>query len=247
MSTTTHTRPAFDKQEREAIQRALRRYMDEHRIGTPTLQLRIMEADEPHRRELPLSTLQRFITGSHRTSDAYVGMCRRFLESVGERFDAPRFGSALAAFLGDLPSGEEGADLESYAGAYIIHPAEDFPAGNEGRTFAAFTPVPEQNFLAVTETGHAPWGAGATALRREVFEGAFVANPPRGFVVLRSCLTRQPKTYLLRPPSEGSSAMAMFEGVASHIDLVGTIRQQPVRIDMRSRLIGEDEKVEGPE
>lgn len=219
-------REAYDLKERARIQRALRRYMEAHRIGTPTLQLRIMEADA-RGRELPLSTLQRFVTGSHRTSDAYVDMCRRFLESVGAPEAAPDFGAALAAYFGDGET--EPAAIEAYAGSYIVH-AKPWEASNTlPYAYARFESVPGKPFIAVAETAHDMPRLEAPA-RRHRFEGALVFNAPFAHMLLRSCITRQPKSYALRR-TDGSSARAMFEGPAFFADLENNSRQLSVRFD----------------
>ena len=75
------SRAGFDQRERELVRSALRRYMEENRIGTPTLLYRIIEAD-PRRREIPLSTLQRFITGAHHTQDHHVALCHAFVRDL---------------------------------------------------------------------------------------------------------------------------------------------------------------------
>ena len=95
------SRTGFDQRERELVRSALRRYMEENRIGTPTLLYRIIEAD-PRRREIPLSTLQRFITGAHHTQDHHVALCHAFVRELpyyGEGRDVAQFGDALASFF----------------------------------------------------------------------------------------------------------------------------------------------------
>jgi hypothetical protein len=96
------SRAGFDQREREFVRSALRRYMQEHGIGTPALQYRIIEADQPRRREIPLSTLQRFITGSHHTQDHHVALCHAFVRELpyyGEGRDVAQLGDALASFF----------------------------------------------------------------------------------------------------------------------------------------------------
>jgi len=220
-------RPAFDQQERESIRSRLRRYMEEHCIGTPTLQLRIIEADAPRRRELPLSTLQRFLTASHRTSDAYVEMCARFLEHIGAVADGPQFGSALAAFIGDaeLPAGTLAAE---YAGDFQVREGDEY--GLLYETFASFSAVPGQPYLAVSETvaSRKVVEGMEGPRRRHPYEGVLVANPPLVHVLLRSAVTRQPKIYCLKP--DGEAGAIGFAGEASYIDLEHELCRFPVKL-----------------
>jgi hypothetical protein len=93
---------AFDEPARRRVRDGLRSYMRAHRIGAPTLQARIIEADAPRFREVPLSTLQRFLRDAHRTADAHVALCAEFLEKAGESVAAEDtgFAPALAGFIG---------------------------------------------------------------------------------------------------------------------------------------------------
>lgn len=198
--------------------------MEEHCIGTPTLQLRIIEADAPRKRELPLSTLQRFLAGSHRTTDVYVEMCARFLEHVGALAERSDFGAALAAFIGD---GETWGDrlAAEYAGDFLVRAGEQY--GPPLESFATFSPVPGQPFLAVREKGfNLPGGEGGR--RRHPYEGVLVANLPLVHVMLRSTVTRQPKIYYLKPVDQ--SGKGGLAGEASFIDLENQIRHISVRI-----------------
>lgn len=201
-------REAYDLKERARIQQALRRYMEAHRIGTPTLQLRIMEADA-RGRELPLSTLQRFVTGSHRTSDAYVDMCRRFLESLGAQDEAAEFdglhgffGRAAApdqqtevvAFLEERVAGEyESRTRPSTQGGQMPCPPES-PLVASRASFAAGTGKP---YLEVREFVPDHMNTERAPHRRSAYEGALISAPPLMHIFLRSALTRQPKTYTL--------------------------------------------------
>lgn len=222
----SNAREAYDLEERARIQRALRRYMEAHRIGTPTLQLRIMTADA-RGRELPLSTLQRFISGSHRTSDAYVDMCRRFLESVGAPEAAPDFGATLAAYFGD--GGTAPATMGAYAGTYIVHAKPWEPENTLPYAYARFEPVPDKPYIAVAETTHDMPRLEAPA-RRHRFEGALVFNAPFAHIFLHSCITRQPKSYALQRAGQ-LTGKAMFEGPAFFTDLENNTRQLSVRFD----------------
>ena len=105
------SRTGFDQRERELVRSALRRYMEENRIGTPTLQYRIIEAD-PRRREIPLSTLQRFITGAHHTQDHHVALCHAFVR------DLPYYGEGR-----DIGAARHSANAISSKSAWTSIPA----------------------------------------------------------------------------------------------------------------------------
>lgn len=224
-------RDAYDLKERARIRRSLRRYMEEHRIGTPTLQLRIMKADA-RGRELPLSTLQRFIAGSHRTSDAYVDMCRRFLESAGMAGETVDLAEALAAHFGDEDSEQARARAAAFADLYRIEatPWDAERSGNAPYAIARFDQVPGKPYLKVAEEAH-DMARPVGSARRHRYEGTLVFNNRLVHGFLRSCLTRQPKTYTLRYPGPGGAASSLLlEGAVLYGDPAHEIRQLAVRI-----------------
>ena len=53
-------RQVFDEAARELIRKKLTRYMEENRIGVPTLAKRITDTNLEH--EIQITTLQRFLT-----------------------------------------------------------------------------------------------------------------------------------------------------------------------------------------
>lgn len=72
-----------DDAERERVREGLTRYKEQHGgIGDPELQQRIMLALGLGKAALPLSTLQRFLRGKHRTGDVAVRRYKNFLEQV---------------------------------------------------------------------------------------------------------------------------------------------------------------------
>jgi hypothetical protein len=239
MSTAeTTSRPAYDQQERERVRRSLRRYMEEHRIGTPTLQLRIIEADA-RQRELPLSTLQRFITGSHRTSDAYVDMCRRFLESVGVEGETADFAAVMAGQFGGGDSKQAQELAAAFAHEYVLDasPWDTEGSGDVPYAIARFDQVPGKPYLKIAEEAHDMIRPTASP-RRHRYEGALVFNDRLVHGFLRSCLTRQPKTYALRyPGSDEASSRTLLEGAVQYANSENEIRQLAVRLrDIRNPL-----------
>lgn len=222
----TQTRPAFDELTRERIRRGLRAYMEANRIGTPTLLGRIMEADAPRFREMPLSTLQRFIAGRHRTLDSYVGMCQQFLEKQGAAL-APEFGEALHRFIGHAPSPAAealpiGTALEVVADSYEIA----LTGAGQEKAYGEITLSrdPRQNYLHAQETVFGEYSDRLNRRERIPFSGAAVLSGAQLFVVLRNSLTRSPKCYAvstLNAPGEPAASPRFngeaFENPAGHL------------------------------
>lgn len=188
-------RAAFDETNRDDVREALRRYMKEHRIGVPTLQARIIEFDRPRHREIPLSTLQRFIAGSHHTHDHHVELCHAFVSSLpyyGEDRAFGLLGNALSEFLGDRTHGREREALiarlgAEYAGLY------ETEYGN-----LRLTAVHRQPYLRAQQTSKllAPPGEPASralAARRRIHEGIVVLVPSGVYMMLKDTLTCQPR------------------------------------------------------
>jgi len=195
----------LDDAERDRIRRTLRRYMIEHHIGTPTLQGQIIDADEPRHREIPLSTLQRFLTGSHRTSDHHVLLCHDFVKELpyyGEGKDIAFFGKAVSAFFQP--------QQDSDARAEVIAMLERDVLGS----YEAFRPPPKDNpmplwdmhisNISFTPSGDSPWLEVRETVdgmsRRETrhkFEGAALYAAPYLHIFLRDLFTRQPRLFTL--------------------------------------------------
>jgi hypothetical protein len=212
MTAEPQMRTGFDMQERERVRRALRRYMQENRIGSPTLQYRIIEADKPRRREIPLATLQRFLRGSHHTHDHHVALCHAFVSPLpyyGEGRDLEAFGAALTGFLREPADAESGDQLagrleHEFARHYVtrtkaIAPGA-FPFPPEAGLIASrvsFDHAPGQGWLKVREFVTDSRNSAENPQRRFTYDGVLLLTPPLVFVFLRNTLTRQPKTYSL--------------------------------------------------
>ncbi|MGB3834032.1 MAG: hypothetical protein WA975_19460 [Mesorhizobium sp.] len=89
----------FDQADRDRIRRTLLRYMEENRIGVPTLQKLIAEANDLALDNLPLKTLQRFLGDTHRSNDIMVRFCHRFAAGLPDDDPVSSFGEAVASFL----------------------------------------------------------------------------------------------------------------------------------------------------
>jgi hypothetical protein len=109
--------PVVDNAERERVRSGLKRYKELHGgIGDPELQQRIMFALNCGESSVPLSTLQRFIRGTHRTDDVMVRRYRKFLSKVAPPLASDELGAALAKFL--MPVLEEAGWQGKFAGEY---------------------------------------------------------------------------------------------------------------------------------
>jgi hypothetical protein len=213
------TRAGFDQEERERIRRALRRYMTEHRIGTPTLQSQIINADAPRRRVIPLSTLQRFITGAHHTQDHHVALCHAFVSRLpyyGEGLDIAQFGEALALMFVLPPDdlardGHARTPLPEIAGSYVVRAfgarevaAAEFPGGPAEYALIEFEGRSNKGYLRVTETVSRLRMANAGSSSSDIdethiiYEGVYLPLDWRGIVFLRNQLTRTPKVYWIK-------------------------------------------------
>ncbi|WP_065331625.1 hypothetical protein [Tritonibacter mobilis] len=110
-------RPAYDEQARDRIRSALLRYKDDHRVGVPTLQLRIAEIiDNGNPDRVPLKSLQRFLAATHRTDDALVDHCKRFLMQVAPPPTEESLADNLLHFFGAERLPDD--DITRYAAHY---------------------------------------------------------------------------------------------------------------------------------
>ena len=211
-------RETFDEAARERIRSALHRYMTAHKIGVPRLRTRIQDADELYR-ELPLSTLQRFLRGSHRTVDLYVSMFAAFLKTVDAPLEPEDIGETLASFF-SRPDAEmnepETLTVGGMAGLYKTHvsPA-DAPVplplraqDARGSSNVTLRTIPGQPFLVAQEDFDA--SRGQSDRRRFAYDGIALVRGGELHIVLRSGLTRRPKFYSLQARASGPQADAFI-------------------------------------
>ncbi|WP_171232303.1 hypothetical protein [Ruegeria sp. HKCCA4812] len=183
----------FDQEQRDRIREAVKAYMKAHSIGVPTLLSRVHNAD-PRRREISLPTMQRFVRGTHKTSEMVVGMSLQLLKTEG--FAIPEPQDEVADPLIAFESGLVGFLLSSEAdegGEEIIH---DF-AGNYRRSEqkapdAVVEILPSSNSQAfrISETR-------TQDMFTDHYSGVLIARENRLFGVLRNILTDEPRVYWL--------------------------------------------------
>ena len=203
-----HVLVSFDQEQREAIRQALKAYMRAHAIGVPALRTRLEDTDE-RRREIPQSTLQRFLRGSHRTGDAYVAQCAQFLEREGislePEADDPlaQMEAALCAFITPAEEQESGDELPArITGRY--QPAEAGYLSVE----VEITPSPQGRALRVSEEHR-------MAMNQTLFryDGMLVRRAGALFGMLRNQLTCEPRVYWLwRGGSFGDESGTVLKG-----------------------------------
>ena len=100
--------PAIDETERARVGAALERYKSEHGgIGNPELQARMVTFLECEDGDVPLSTLQRFLRGTHRTSDVMIQRYQKFLSEAATAPPYETMGEAIVAFYSDALKANE--------------------------------------------------------------------------------------------------------------------------------------------
>jgi hypothetical protein len=232
-----------DEAARQRIRQALRRYMTEQKIGVPALRARIINADKPRHREIPLSTLQRFLAGSHQTQDMYVSVCRDFasvLPWYGEGLDTELFANAAFGFYGDQVAGEDQLKLmrellESCAGSFDVAMGPQGGglrfglSGNPHRSQIGFTPVPDKPYLLAREfEPDIRTDPAEGRKRRFSFEGVLLLRNPIVLILLRTAAARLPVTYVLQVPEKREDTASMGEFFGHRIAVSPRVEEVPM-------------------
>lgn len=223
----------FDKAERALIQMALRRYMEENIIGVPTLVDRIIKADKPRLREIPLSTLQRFIRNPNRTERHHVELCYDFARELpyySAESELTGLGRSLSAFYrAPQDRADTPPDYRLLAGEFNARVIQALPAGQKrlgllkynadkdrvDYSTVVFEPASATGFLRVSERVFNP--NAVDLLEHEdqpshTYEGVAVATSSDTAVALqRDILTRQPRTcYLTRASNQSNDLRTLY-------------------------------------
>lgn len=205
----------FDQADRDRIRRALLRYCQEHAIGVPTLQKEIAAANDLSLDRVPLKTLQRFLGNTHRSNEAMVRFCDRFVGNVADIDPITALGEQVAAFLGVWRSGHDCRPVPpilagSFAGRTKLipepgqmrimtnDPAIEYPPFSH----MEIELLPGRAFASVRET-ISNWNRrppassepSAETTPRRAYEG--IALHPNGslFMLMRNVLTGTPRIY----------------------------------------------------
>lgn len=201
----------FDQADRDRVRRALLRYMEDHRIGVPTLQKLIAEANDLTLDYLPLKTLQRFLAASHRSNDIMVRFCHRFAAGLPDDDPLADLGEAVAAFIGARPDGTglrpppaemigtfAGRVEPAQTGLAVSPPGYDHWVPYSTLTVAA---LPARPFASVSETV-TNWrraAVDATAPARRTYEGVLFHPAGAYCALMRNVLTGTLRLYWLGP------------------------------------------------
>lgn len=130
----------FDIAERDRMRSALLRYMQEHRIGVPSLQIRIAQAANRSADLVPLKTLQRFLAHSHRTNDSFLIPVYQFSADLPARDDDVAVAQMLAKFFGGATAQPAVRDTRSgLSGSFVVFVEKDAPKilGRKDKPFRA--------------------------------------------------------------------------------------------------------------
>lgn len=218
---------AYDAKARARIRARLRSFMEQHRIGVPTLKDRIERADK-RGRELPLSTLQRFLRDSHRTMDMYVEMCAGFLAANDWLREPADFGEPLHAFLqGHKPDPLAGFSIGSLKGSYAakrfaakIDPVPELLQGGESHSTVRLRTKKDAAYLLVEEDEPDVRLPREDAGRQYTYDGVALLFGHDLYVFLRSCLTRRPRHYCL-------SVLPLAQRAGNEMVLTGEAFERP--------------------
>lgn len=198
MDATPGEKSDFSAQDRERIRSTLIRYMKEHGIGVPTLGARIAKATDRPSHLIPIKTLQRFLAGSHRTYDVFVGYCHTFIGTL----PPAQTTDPLLAFLQLLPgaSAIEDTTFPENADCYIDDNAES------PTFYSVLHVLPSAGAaLAIRETILNPARKpGVTAVVRNdksaaslTYEGLLINLDGMHIAVLRSPLSGRPRVHCI--------------------------------------------------
>lgn len=214
---------AIDESERARVRAALERYKSEHGgIGNPELQARMVTFLECDDSEVPLSTLQRFMRGTHRTSDEMIQRYQKFLSEASTSPPYETMGEAIVAFYSNALKANEYAQLKGIIPTYFARRYRVYAKGTR-QYLDPEKPVPYKGFpvydTPLTPAFHIPYSwlettplAGTPFLR--VIER--VVNP-----------TREPLVTLIEDDL-GTIEQGAFEGVLGFADerqiFVATLR-----------------------
>ena len=206
----------FDQADRDRIRRALMRYMQDHAIGVPTLQKEIAAANDLSLDRVPLKTLQRFLGNTHRSNEAMVRFCGRFVAATSsETNPIDALGEQIAAFLGVWREGHGCRPVpQELGGSFKVKtkaaaamgvrlwnptraPSDKVPysaleiALIAGRAFA----LVRETVTNWTRQNMEPPSTDAATIPRRSYEGILIHPNGSFFALMRNVLTGAPRTY----------------------------------------------------
>ncbi len=219
-----HGPETFDLATRERISQKLLHYKQSHGIGVHRLEARI-SATHPRNPDISIKTLQRFLGGTLRINDQYMGYLSLFAESLPELDPVGELGLAMAAMFG--ASGKSPSP-PPYAGTYAVSLDLDEESGVARLEW-------DKTFWRFHETmkvgGHL------------VYDGVMVHARNALHVLLKDRLLGRAKVYTLRELEEKITRPQQYllgetnedlEGHGSHLDFRSGPSSLAVRLIRRS-------------
>lgn len=210
----------FSIEDRAQLRAALLSYMEDHRIGVPTLLARIAIATDRSTDLIPQKTLQRFLAGASRTHDGALVPYAQFASGLPPPAPRKIDSDFLDAFGMDrLPGPAQGekasnAVLGHLSGTWRVH-SELWEGGlkvqkrGDASVRQYVVPFSDCSFCARAGGGSMqvreevfnpaqahPFDA-AGAGTRHLYEGIALSFDPLIFILARNVLTRLPCTYWL--------------------------------------------------
>jgi hypothetical protein len=237
----------FDQADRDRIRRALMRYMQEHAIGVPTLQKEIAAANDLSLDRVPLKTLQRFLGNTHRSNEAMVRFCDRFIAATSDANPIDALGEQIAAFLGvwrdrhgcrPVPPELAGSfrvktKVTAAMGVRLWNPArqqsEKVPYSEleiallPGRAFA----LVRETVANWTRQEIEPPSPDAETVPRRSYEGVVIHPNGAFFALLRNVLTGAPRTYWITRYT-GNQLLGHGHEALSSLDAAPKLGSEPV-------------------
>lgn len=194
----------FDEADRQRVRVTLFRYMEDHRIGVPTLIAHMAKAVKREQRYIPQKTLQRFLEARIRTNDAVVSIFYEFSQTLPPaRDEVAELGLTLGQFFRTRAAAgaqEEPAPLSP--GSYTGSPADNtrvFSPSGCSLTVQRGSRLLEQEFAPPLPAGARPADQETGRPRGEHFEGILIAFAGFHVGVLRSSATRRPRVHWFTP------------------------------------------------
>ena len=205
----------FGTAERDRMRAAILRYMEEQKIGVPTLRERIAKATGRTRNvpsgkdpyTIDLKTLQRFLNNTHRTNDAFFVPLAQWLKDLPPPTDeVGAFADSAVRFFDSAIRSRREAGL--FLGTLkVLHPAPAekmriLKKGDDNFVPFATMDVSQdgaENILRVTEEVFAPDDNQATPANgyRRLYEGVAVDLNIPVMIILRNVMTGYPKSFWL--------------------------------------------------
>jgi hypothetical protein len=214
MTEQLRVKKEFSQDDRARLRAALLAYMEEHRIGVPTLQVRIAQAAgrEPHL--LPLKTLQRFLADTSRTNDGLLSLCFQFAETLEPKAGPEGFAEAADAFFETtVNGGNRSVLLGRWTGLAQRNKTGMSVVNQTGMDISSVQTselklelLENGKGLKTTEKVTNPGGnrnAKYDPGMQHIYEGIAVQFRPLICLIAKNLLTRLPRTYWLQESDTG--------------------------------------------